>query len=238
MATASLLADTSATAAKVSRSKISHATPAAVYRIHMRRGRPIGTGSCNKATPRPEKKRSDIRQQSSSPWSLAPTHPDDFFHGLSPFSEDLFHLLSPDAEWKRWTTGSFPVDVLKQDDEYVLVAEMPGLSEKDVNLRIEGRTLSISAETKESKTEERQRVLRMERRAKKYQRSFQLPKDVDTTGITATMNNGILTITVPRAVEAPIGREIPIQKAVSGEQVAAKVLEPIPDDEKFDEKSN
>lgn len=145
----------------------------------------------------------------------------------SPFMTDITSRLFDEfADMAFGTAGAskaassaFPVNVFQRESEYILTAELPGLSEADVTLKMEGRTLTISAakeETKETETGQEEKglkVLRVERRARKFHRAFRMPKDVDDAAITALMENGVLTLTMPRlGLEKPAARTIAVQK--------------------------
>lgn len=92
------------------------------------------------------------------------------------------------------------VDVVEQDDEYLLEAELPGLSEEDVEVSVEDTLLTISA--KKASSEEERRYLIRERAVGEFRRSFVLPKDADSSNIEARFKNGVLTLTVKKLPEA------------------------------------
>jgi len=105
------------------------------------------------------------------------------------------------------------VDVSESEDAYKLEAELPGLSEKDVEVRVEGRTLTIESVTekvtekaeKSEKTDEAKaenRYLVRERRAAAFNRSFTLPEDADTESISASFSNGVLELDIKKRPEA------------------------------------
>jgi HSP20 family protein len=105
------------------------------------------------------------------------------------------------------------VDVQERDDAYILEAELPGMSDKDVEVRVEGNVLSISSQKEERKEEARGGYMRRERRSRSFHRSFRLPDDVQHEKIEATFKNGLLTLTLPRSgPKKEKGRRIAIQK--------------------------
>ncbi len=105
------------------------------------------------------------------------------------------------------------VDVTENKDSYVLDMDLPGRTEKDVNLEINEGVLTISSaktetkaiEDKNNKKEkdeaEKPQFLLRERRRTEFRRSFTLPKDIDADGVTAGFKNGVLTIKIPRKAE-------------------------------------
>jgi HSP20 family protein len=95
------------------------------------------------------------------------------------------------------------VDVTEDQEKIVLAADLPGLGEKDVDIQVERDTLTIRGERKvERKTGEKDHYYRYERVAGTFVRSFALPTTVDVEKISATMKDGVLTLTLPKRVEA------------------------------------
>ncbi|HET9947433.1 MAG TPA: Hsp20/alpha crystallin family protein [Longimicrobiales bacterium] len=109
-----------------------------------------------------------------------------------------------------------PVSVSETSDELIFTAELPGLSEKDVNIELENDVLTISGEKSEERTEgdEERRYHLWERRYGSFRRSFTLPRAVDGAQARATFENGVLEIRLPKAAEAR-GRKIEISKAAN-----------------------
>ena len=88
----------------------------------------------------------------------------------------------------------------ESDDAWILRLDLPGFAKSDVNLKATGRTLQLTAETAEDQPF-----------GGKIERQWTLGNDVDTAGITATMENGVLTLTLPKkpeVVEKPMSIEI------------------------------
>lgn len=92
------------------------------------------------------------------------------------------------------------VDVVENEDEYLLEAELPGLSEEDVDVSVEDTLLTINA--KKQPSDEERRYLIRERAGGEFRRSFVLPKDADRSKIEARFKNGVLTLTVKKLPEA------------------------------------
>ncbi len=111
-----------------------------------------------------------------------------------------------EAEPMRYETSfgvSVPaVDVVEKEKEYQLLAELPGLDEKDVEVSVADDILTIKGEKKEEKEEKAKNYYVSERRYGTFQRSFQLPAGVDAEKIEANFQKGILTVTLPKAPEA------------------------------------
>jgi HSP20 family protein len=90
-----------------------------------------------------------------------------------------------------------------------ILAELPGVKPEDVKLSLENNLLTIRGEKKQQAEERTERVHRYERSYGVFERSFALPSTVDPDKISASFQNGILTVTVPKAERAR-PREIPV----------------------------
>ena len=107
-----------------------------------------------------------------------------------------------------------PVDILEENDAIRITAELPGVKPEDVKISLEGNVLSIQG-TKQQVSEERtERVHRYERTYGSFARTFTLPATVDREQIKAGYENGVLTITLPKAEQAK-PRQIAVQVAKS-----------------------
>jgi HSP20 family protein len=105
-------------------------------------------------------------------------------------------------EVERMWSGRFPhVTVVDQGSSLVLEADLPGLGEKDVQLSIHQDVLALSGERK-SDAPQGYYVHRQERAPVKFSRSFTLPCKIDPEKSSATIKNGVLTVTLSKAAEA------------------------------------
>jgi HSP20 family protein len=122
--------------------------------------------------------------------------------GLSLFDEmdRVFHSLTHDDSDLSY--GEPRVDIRESENGYVLEAELPGLTEKDVDVKVEDNLLQISTKKNEKKEEKKNGYLMRERRFASYSRSFVLPREVKTEGIEASFKNGLLTLNIPKSEEA------------------------------------
>ena len=91
------------------------------------------------------------------------------------------------------------VDIREEEDKYVLDAELPGLSEKDVEVKVEDNILSISSVKSEEKEEKKDGYILKERRERNFSRSFMLPKDADREKIEAVFKNGVLSLIIAKS---------------------------------------
>jgi HSP20 family protein len=105
--------------------------------------------------------------------------------------------------WRRETTWTAPaVDIVEKEKEYELTAELPGIDEKAIELKVGSGMLTIKGEKQEQKEEKKKDFFLSERRYGSFQRSFRLPEGVDAERIAATVKKGILTVTLPKTAEA------------------------------------
>jgi len=102
------------------------------------------------------------------------------------------------------TSGAFvpPVDVYEDEHSVQLKLEVPGIDEKDLNVKVENNTLTISGERKFEKEQKEENFHRIERRYGSFTRSFTLPNTVNTDDINASYDNGVLTIKLAKRAEA------------------------------------
>ena len=102
-----------------------------------------------------------------------------------------------------------PADVYEDENRITLKMEVPGIKQEDLDIRIDGSTLSVSGERNFEKDEKRENFRRVERQYGSFSRSFELPSSADRDNITANFKDGILQIEVPKRAEAR-GKQIQI----------------------------
>jgi HSP20 family protein len=102
------------------------------------------------------------------------------------------------------TTASFvpAVDIYEDAKKVVLKLEVPGMEEKDLDIRVENNTLTVKGERKFEKDEKEENFHRIERRYGSFYRSFTLPTTVDTENVQASYNAGILKLDLNKKPEA------------------------------------
>ena len=118
----------------------------------------------------------------------------------NPRSLDMFGNFDRLFDFGR--TSSPRVDIREDDDNYLLEAELPGVTEKDIEVKVEDNLLTIASSYDESNKEEKNGYLVRERRFQSFSRCFVLPKDVDREKIDAQFKNGLLSLTLSKAPEA------------------------------------
>ena len=94
------------------------------------------------------------------------------------------------------------VDVKETDSEYLMEVELPGLSEKDVEVKLDNTLLTISSRKEEKKEENKNGYIMRERRSSSFARSFVLPEGIDSEKISAEFKNGVLNLSFPKSPAA------------------------------------
>ena len=102
------------------------------------------------------------------------------------------------------TTGTFvpPVDIYEDEHNITLKLEVPGVEEKDLDIRVENNTLTVRGERKFEKDEKEENFHRIERRYGSFYRAFTLPNTLDAEKVQADYENGILKIKLAKKAEA------------------------------------
>ena len=137
---------------------------------------------------------------------------DDFFRSFdAPTRGDSF-ALSPFST--HGTSVGMPrIDVHETDKELRISAELPGMTEKDIEVSLSKNMLTVSGEKKQESEKNIKGWYRMERSYGSFSRSIQLPCDVDQDSCQASFKNGVLTVSVSKSQEAEaISKSIPIKK--------------------------
>ena len=111
------------------------------------------------------------------------------------------------------------VDVSQTDDGWEITAELPGVAQDDIDLRLDGDMLTISGEKRDERKDDKSRFV--ERSYGSFTRSFQLPFTPDPEKVTADCDRGVLTIKLPKAAEQDKSRRISIGGS-SGRTIEAK----------------
>ena len=111
---------------------------------------------------------------------------------------------SPDSREEALTTSTFapPVDVYEDEHSIALKIEVPGIDEKDIDVRIENNTLTVHGERKFETEEKEENFRRVERSYGSFTRSFTLPTTVDAEQVTADYDKGVLKIKLAKKAEA------------------------------------
>jgi HSP20 family protein len=132
---------------------------------------------------------------------------------------------SPEGPEEALTTTNFapPVDVYEDEHKIALNLEVPGIDEKDIDVRIEGNTLTVHGERKIEKEEKEENFRRVERQYGSFTRSFTLPSSVDLGQVSAHYDKGLLKINLakkaeakPKQIKVNVGSEKTVEAKVQG----------------------
>jgi len=128
---------------------------------------------------------------------------EDFDGGFwrSPLRRSLFDI----EPFRRAETafGAVPaVDVTETDKAYEITAELPGMDEKNIEVKLANGVLTIKGEKQEEKEEKEKDYYLRERSYGSFERNFQVPEGVDADKIEAGFKKGVLTLTLPKSAEA------------------------------------
>jgi HSP20 family protein len=115
---------------------------------------------------------------------------------------DFVAPLGGSAEASSTRSWMPAVDIAETDAELVFHLEVPGLSKEDLEITVENNVLGISGERRFEDEENRERYHRIERAYGRFSRAFSLRADVDTDRISARIDNGVLTVKLPKAEKA------------------------------------
>jgi HSP20 family protein len=99
---------------------------------------------------------------------------------------------------RRWIPS---MDLVETQDDFVLKADLPGMSENDVNVELENNVLTISGERKTEHEEQQEGYYRLERATGSFSRALSLPEGIDADAVAATFDNGVLTVRIPKPAQ-------------------------------------
>jgi HSP20 family protein len=100
---------------------------------------------------------------------------------------------------RRWVPA---VDLVEDGDHYVLSADVPGVDEKDVTVEVKDNVLSISGERVSQHEEKTEGYVRVERASGSFRRTLRLPEGIDPEAIEASIEQGVLKVSIPKPAEA------------------------------------
>lgn len=127
---------------------------------------------------------------------------------------DFFRRFAPPAAWSgNGASAEIRIDVVENDKDYTVRAEMPGVKKEDIRVSVDGNFVSIAAEVrreKEEKEEKSGRTLVKETYYGSASRGFSLPTEVDAKAVVAKLEDGVLKLTLPKR-EGAGSRTITVQ---------------------------
>jgi HSP20 family protein len=126
---------------------------------------------------------------------------DDFHMWPRPSARTVFDV---EPFWRgELSFGKVPaVDIVEKEKEYEITAELPGMDEKNIDVKFADGILLIKGEKSEEKEEKEKDYYLSERRFGSFHRSFQVPAGIDADKIEASFKNGVLTVKLPKTPEA------------------------------------
>ncbi|MCP4380102.1 MAG: Hsp20/alpha crystallin family protein [Hyphomicrobiales bacterium] len=118
--------------------------------------------------------------------------------------EDFSRGFPSVPAWRRMSGGATmpAVDIVEKGDGFTVTAELPGMNEGDIDVKVADGVLTINGEKKEEREENEKGYHLSERRYGAFMRSFGLPEDVEADKIDARFKNGVLTVVLPRSAGA------------------------------------
>ncbi len=153
--------------------------------------------------------------ESKSPVALEPWHHFDSLrrqvdHLFDEFTRSPLHLpfgrrmFDVEPFWRRELSlrGMPAVDIAEKDKSFEITAELPGMDEKNIEIKLSNGNLVIKGEKKEETEEKKKDYYLSERHYGAFERIFNLPKGVDADKIEASFSKGVLTVSLPKKPEA------------------------------------
>ena len=135
---------------------------------------------------------------------------------VNPFQ--MMSRFAKDMEKVEWMP---PVEVFQNNGQFIVRADLPGLTKDDVKVEVADEFLMISGERKEEKEEKEEGFYRSERSYGTFYRQIPLPENAMTENAAATFLNGVLEITVPAPKVAAPTHRLEIKEPVQGKSIAA-----------------
>jgi HSP20 family protein len=130
----------------------------------------------------------------------------DPFRNLTNLQEQVNRLFESNfrgrTDESALTTWAPSVDIYETENELVLKADLPEVSEKDIDIHVENNMLTVRGERKFEQKVKEENYLRIERSYGSFSRSFSLPNTVDNEAIKAEYKNGVLTVFMPKRAES------------------------------------
>ena len=124
--------------------------------------------------------------------------------------EDFYNMIEDFFTPKSLERATFKLDVHDTEKEFVIEAELPGVPKDEISLNTNDGVLTISVSRDETKENERKKFLHKERRVTSMSRSIYL-KDINAQDVKAKLDNGVLTVTVPKLEKQITDQKIEIE---------------------------
>jgi len=142
---------------------------------------------------------------------------------INRFVRESYSPEGPEEALTTTTNFAPAVDIYEDEHNITLKMEVPGIDEKDIDVRIENTTLTVHGERKFEKEEKEENFRRVERQFGSFTRSFTLPSSVDTGQVSANYDKGVLKISLakkaeakPKQIKVNVGTEKVLEAKVHG----------------------
>ena len=142
------------------------------------------------------------------------------FRGISTLQEEVNRLFESSFHGRSESSSASwapAVDVHETENELIVTADLPGMNEKDLDVRVENNMLTISGERKTETNVEDDNYLRVERSYGSFSRSVALPNTVNSDAVAAEYRNGVLTVKLPKREETK-PRQVKVNVAAAGKE--------------------
>lgn len=147
----------------------------------------------------PRKKNRELTETRSSALTQEQRDPFLALHReMNRLFDDLWNGFGFGGEMNR--AGWPSIDLVESDEGYTLTAELPGVEEKDVEVLLSDKVLTLRGEKKSAHEDERRRF--GERYYGRFERQMELPVEIEQDKVAASFRNGVLTVTLPKSKEA------------------------------------
>ena len=160
----------------------------------------IGKKNRDKITPKNQGRKKEIIERRPDYFL---SEMDDWFDQLRNDFEQLFWTPREHTTDMREWSRTPAVDVADHGDKYEMNVELPGINKEDINLEVTPHSIELSADHEESKDEKGKNWLRKERTASSFYRCFDLSEELNTDDVIAEMDDGVLTVTLPKKKPTP-----------------------------------
>lgn len=128
------------------------------------------------------------------------TQPASFWQDIHQDMDQWFAVANSQLDNSaRWLAA---VDVVEHNDHYVLKADLPGIAREDIEIVYQDNALTIKGERSASNHSENEGYKHIERSYGMFQRTFHLPENIDAENISATSENGVLSVHIPKQEKA------------------------------------
>jgi len=127
-----------------------------------------------------------------NPWSLFDQLQHEMHRMPSQKRKDIDNSHVVTSDWAP------AVDIKEEDDQYLLIADIPGVDPKDIDIHMDNNILTIKGERNSELKTEQEGFKRIERKHGVFYRRFTMPEGVNADSVNANSNNGVLTVSIPK----------------------------------------